>query len=144
MWKSIFLVASLYFSFPCLARAEFPKSDIDDLKAILGQFADGGCRDRAAIPRVTAIVGRLSVPISNRITPAEAARMNRMRDALSGVRSAVMASLMGGDLAKCPEQIRTGIAQLNSLTVDNPLQSPAPAPYPANANEVISPAAAGR
>lgn len=110
------------------SRAQFNKSDIDDLKADLLNYADSQCTNETYLKSATDIMGKLSSPISSTITPEQAKANDQLRDALSGVRGALMSSMMG-DKSLCPQKIRDGIKKLNDLPIKT---SPKTAPPPPN------------
>lgn len=98
------------------SKAQFNKADIDDLKADLLNYADSGCANESYLKSATGIMGRLSSPISNTITPEQAKANDQLRDALSGVRGALMSSMMG-DKSSCPQKIRDGVKKLSDLPI---------------------------
>jgi hypothetical protein len=77
------------------AQAEFSRSDIDDLKTDLLNFADSKCEDASYGDSALSIVGKLSKPISGAMTVDQASANDQLRDALSGVRDGIMSSVIG-------------------------------------------------
>ena len=113
------------------SKAQFDKSEIDDLKADLLNYADSGCANETYLKSASNLMGKLSSPISNTITAEQAKANDQLRDALSGVRGALMSSMMG-DKSSCPQKIRNGIKKLNDL----PIKSSTPKSSPQTPNGV--------
>lgn len=105
-----------FFAMPLIASAQFNKSDIDDLKADLLNYAESGCSNQQYLRSATNLMGKLSSPISSSITSEQAKANNQLRNALSGIREGVMAATLGNK-ASCPQKIRDGVKKLDTLPI---------------------------
>lgn len=122
--------ASRYFIFSAVISlavqaGAFESTDVADLKADLGNYADGECKTQSYLKSAMSIVGRLSSPVSNAMTSEETKANDQLREALSGVREALMAS-MSGNKSDCAQKLRAGIKKLDSLLLKETPPNSAP------------------
>ena len=111
--KSILLVLALI---SVNGFCQFNKSDIEDLKADLTNYANSKCANDQYLNSATSIMGKMSSPLSSSITPEQAKANDQLRVALSGVREGIMAG-MTGNQASCKEKILDGVKKLDTLPV---------------------------
>lgn len=125
------LFCSLFF-IPVCGFAEFKRSDIDDLKAALQNYATSGCSNEQHFRLAIDTMGKLATPMSSTVTPEQAKANNQLRSALSGVREGLLAGKLGNK-ASCEQKIKDGIKNLDTLPIHTP---PGQLPVKANAEGV--------
>lgn len=116
----ILLFSGLLFA-GAQAFSQFEKSELDDLKSDLSNFAASGCTNQVYLKSAMALIKDLSSPISGDLTPAQAKANDQLRDALRGIRSA-MTNSMGGDTASCTRKMRDGIKMIDALPTNQTTQ----------------------
>lgn len=109
------------------AFSQFNKSDISDLKADLTNYANSKCEDDRYLKSAMNIMDKLSTPLSNGMTSEQAKANNLLRDALSGVREALIPAVLGNK-AGCAQKLTEGIKKLDSLPVQPNAGSPVVSP----------------
>lgn len=102
--------------FSSIAFAQFNKSDVDDLKADLLNYANSSCANENYLKLATDLMSKMSYPISNNMTSEQAKSNDQLRAATSGIRDAMMASMLGNKTS-CAQKLRDGIKSIDALPI---------------------------